>query len=504
MIDNKREYGDWQTPLDFAKKCCEVLADHLSYRPDYIIEPTCGIGNFIEAAKETFSGVPILGMEINENYIETMHSRFGNERDIEIIQGDYLKEDIIKTISNKNATLVLGNPPWVTTSFLSLLESANLPKKENYKKLRGIDAMTGQSNFDISEWIIHKAVSTFNKCGDMLAMLCKTNVARNICTELAKKHSNVKCMILSFDSRSVFGVNVSACLFVCDFRHHGFSALEGDLDVSKKMNELEFWDGKIRKKIPKKFHALKGTSALEWRQGVKHDCGKIMELRITDGNITNKLGERVNIEKDYVFPFVKSSNSRKYIIDETEMAIPMTQRKIGEETAHLQDDAPLFWGYLQRHSEFFKARKSKIYKNAPDYALFGVGDYSYAPYKVSVSGFYKQPIFSLAKGKKPIMFDDTCYFIPFKRESDAKTCMLLLNSPLVQEYYSCIAFLDNKRPFSKKVLSSINLANALDLVGLEGLNQTAKCLKVNLNVSKEEYQSFFSLVNCEQMANSLS
>ena len=47
--------------------------------------------------------------------------------------------------------------------------------------------------------------------------------------------------------------------------------------------------------------------------------------------------------------------------------------------------------------------------------MFGVGDYSYSPYKVGVSGFYKQPLFSVLYSDDgiPVMTDDTSYFICF-------------------------------------------------------------------------------------------
>lgn len=495
MTDKKRERGDWQTPLTFAKKCCVIIAELFSFRPDYIIEPTCGKGNFIAAAKEVFPGVPILGMEIDESYIGVLEETFGDDGDIEIIQGDYLHEDKTKAITRGNATLVLGNPPWVTISTLSALGSNNLPEKRNVKKLRGIDAITGQSNFDISEWIIEKALSTFNGSDDMLAMLCKTSVARNVCKELANQHADVECTMMHFDSSKIFGISAAACLFVCDFRRMQFAIRGCELDDPSNIVNLVIQDGEIRQELPEALKELQGTSTLQWRQGVKHDCGRVMELNIDGDSITNKLGESVEIESEYVFPLVKSSKSRRYVIDDAEMAIPMTQHILGEETAHLKDDAPLLWNYLQSHKELFDARKSSIYKNAPDFALFGVGDYAYAPYKVSVSGFYKEPVFAFVKGDKPIMFDDTCYFIPFYSESDAKVCMLLLNSKAVKDYFSHIAFLDSKRPYSKKVLSQINLGKALKLVGIDGLNKTAEQLGVGFKISEKEYQEFDALVS---------
>ena len=497
MIGKQREMGDWQTPPDFALRCCEVIYNHFGFRPGHIIEPTCGVGNFIAAAREVFPEASILGIEINESYVAALNERFKNDPMVEVAQSDYLQDERPPATAALHSTLVLGNPPWVTNSTLSSLGSTNLPVKRNFKGLRGIDAMTGESNFDICEWIILHALSSFKGNDDMLAMLCKTSVARNVCVELAKAGTKATCTMLVFDSKKVFEINAAACLLVCDYRSSAFRALQGNLDNPDIVTELEFTGNALREALTGELASLQGKSIISWRQGVKHDCGKAMELLRDESGLRNKLGEQVTIENEFLFPYVKSSKSRRYLIHaaDVEMAVPMTQRTIGEDTAHLETDAPLLWEYLQQHAELFDRRKSSIYRNAPRFAMFGVGDYSYAKYKVAVSGFYKEPIFSLATGEKPIMFDDTCYFLPFDEEGDAKVCMLLLNSKPVIKFFSVIAFQDSKRPYSKKVLSQLNFASAIELVGLNGLNKTAENLGLPFRVSEEEYQRFGVLVS---------
>ena len=48
------EFGDWQTNISLARLVCCVLHDE-GVRPDVIIEPTCGVGNFALAALEVSS-----------------------------------------------------------------------------------------------------------------------------------------------------------------------------------------------------------------------------------------------------------------------------------------------------------------------------------------------------------------------------------------------------------------------------------------------------------------
>lgn len=494
MTVNRKEMGDWQTPLCFAELCCNTIRNRFGFVPSYVLEPTCGQGNFIEAALQEFPDASILGLEINPNYVSECSDRFAGHTNIEIRRADYLRDGSVLGIPKKEATLILGNPPWVTNSELSSLDSANLPSKHNFKGLRGIDAMTGESNFDICEWIILHSLEICYGGDDMLAMLCKTSVARNICIFLAKSHQGVGCTILNFDSKKVFGISAAACLLICDFRQKLFSVAQGELQGDENLTTLVFNGKTLQEELPEHLKGLHGKSQLEWRQGVKHDCSLCMELKCLPNGLYNKLGEQVSVEEDKLYPYVKSSTSRRYVIDGSDMLIPMTQSRIAEDTSHLEISSPRLWNYLESHSDLFESRKSSIYKKAPKFAMFGVGDYSYSQYKVAVSGFYKDPIFSLTSGNRPIMFDDTCYFLAFNREGDAKVCCLLLNTDLIKEFYSKIAFLDSKRPFSKKVLAQLDFSKAIERITLEDLNATAESLNIGFRVSKSDLENFEHLV----------
>ena len=49
-------YGDWQTSYEFAKSVCLYLKSR-GITPEVIVEPTCGIGNFIAAAIDVFDTI---------------------------------------------------------------------------------------------------------------------------------------------------------------------------------------------------------------------------------------------------------------------------------------------------------------------------------------------------------------------------------------------------------------------------------------------------------------
>lgn len=499
MRDDRVERGDWQTPEKFALRCCRIIQNYMSFEPHFVLEPCCGTGNFIRASRKIFPSTPVLGMEINSEYVLSSQKRFANDDKVTIRHGDCLHDNNWIEPLVADSTLVLGNPPWVTNSTLSVINSTNIPNKINFKGLRGIDALTGASNFDISEWIILHYLKKIYKSKSMLAMLCKTSVARNVCKEISKWNIVCNCLLVSFDSKDVFDVSVSACLFICDLRAEKIAIQECDIDDINNRTELLYLNNNLQKKISSNLLSLSGKSQLIWRQGVKHDCSKIMELKKTPAGLTNKLGEIVDIEKEWLFPLIKSSGSRNAIIKNSGLAVIVTQKKLGEDTSNLKLVAPNLWGYLNKHSSLLDSRKSSIYKNSPRFAMFGIGEYSFSPYKVGISGFYKEPMFSIAYGNKAFMYDDTCYFLSFENYREAMAMMLLLNSTVVQDFYRAIAFIDQKRPFSKKVLSQLDLVEALKLVGVEGLNETAKALEINFMATEADIRSLMVLMGANQV-----
>ena len=128
--------------------------------------------------------------------------------------------------------------------------------------------------------------------------------------------------------------------------------------------------------------------------------------------------------------------------------------------------------------------------------MFGVGDYSYSKYKVGVSGFYKQPLFSVlySDDSKPVMTDDTSYFICFDSYDMAYTAMLLLNSEKVQKFLTSIAFLDTKRPYTKKVLERIDFNRIVNSLTFDELTKTEQNLNLPCYITLPMYNAFQSLL----------
>lgn len=137
----------------------------------------------------------------------------------------------------------------------------------------------------------------------------------------------------------------------------------------------------------------------------------------------------------------------------------------------------------------------------PDFSIFGIGDYSFAPYKVAISGMYKKSNFSLVMpiNDKPVMLDDTCYFLSFNKYLDALFTLLILNSELVQSFLKSLTFVDSKRPYNKDTLMRIDLLEATKHLTLDDLLRSANEFDIYIpfGISEDDYKDYIERLNSE-------
>lgn len=490
-ISEINEYGDWQTKLNLAIEICKRLKN-MGYDPQVIIEPTCGKGNFIIAALMVFDNIQeVYGIEIYKPYVDEVKYQIlqfylNNETDAKPIFNfynanifDFDLSSISKRVNNKEI-LILGNPPWVTNGKLGELNSNNLPLKSNFKEHTGLEAITGKGNFDISEYITIQLIKAFSKENTRISLLLKNSVIKNIVQEQYRTKLPIASMDqYRIDANKEFNVSVEAALFclrlggnysmTCnryDFYTNRFSGVYGWVD-NRFVSDIDKYN---RSKI------IEGVSQLTWWSSVKHDCAKVMELEKTDGRLINGLKEEADFENDIIYPLVKSSDLQsdesltkrnKYII--------ITQRNTSDDTTLLKLRFPIAYQYLEKHYDRLDKRGSRIYKGRPRFCIFGIGDYSFAKYKVGVSGLYKTPKFKLITPieGKTVMLDDTCYAIGFNDLNIAEITCRILNHDVVQKFIESIMFSDAKRPVTKELLMRIDLAKAADHIGADELGISA-------------------------------
>jgi hypothetical protein len=463
------EFGDFQTPLELAKNVAQIVSSSL-HDINTIIEPTCGTGAFLKAFTLIDStATELVGWEINPSHIEKARCELKTSTNVSlsIIEQDFFQIEwsLIKK-QYKEPILFIGNPPWVTSSELGRILSKNIPKKNNFQGHSGMEAITGKSNFDISEWMLIKMAEFISCSNSAMSFLIKTSVARKIFLHIANSNLAINDMFIrEIDAKKHFNVNVSACLFYAKGSNKipmdYICPIYKDIFVNRPYKKMGIANRQIIADIDtyKELSDIDIGCEFKWRSGIKHDSSKIMELSKSKNSFINGFGETVELPEDYLYPMYKSSNISKKDLKEPEKWMLVTQKKIGDETKNISLNSPRTWDYLLAHSGALDERKSTIYKKAPRFSIFGVGDYTFKPWKVSISGLYKNLKFNKIgpyEGK-PIVLDDTCYMLGFDTEEEAQFILELLESDIAKEFILALVFKDNKRPITVALLNRINL-----------------------------------------------
>lgn len=458
-----RQRGDFQTPEELARRVWQTLN---ASQFDLVIEPTFGLGSFLTAMPDACRA-NVIGWEIHEDYYRTTKDKLltpTRSTPPRLIHGDVFtvsREDI--KAAPTASVLVIGNPPWVTNSEQSTLGGDNTGKKYNLKNLPGFDAMTGKSNFDISEAIILRFVNLLmGHCRfAQFALLTKFSVLKNLIRFLASHPCIGDFEFHQIDAAQYFNAAVNAGLL--KFKIGGAVPLRQTCTVyrgigGEKIGEVAMIDGRLIYDLATyertAFVENKGRGAYMWRQGVKHDLSKVMELRENADGLHNGFGEKVEIEESVLYQLYKSSDL--YHARGSRYVVPVYQRNLKDTLDDLPDRFPKLHRYLTKHKILFDKRQSSIYKNRPAFSIFGVGDYTHLKYKVAIGSLYTKPVFQLLEPTpRPVVVDDTGYMIATDDYDEAVYVFAVLSLDCVKQFLLSVSHASDKRRFSKEVLARV-------------------------------------------------
>lgn len=474
----KIEFGDFQTPLNLARDICSIVLK-TGFLPRSVLEPTCGSGAFLQAALEAFPDAKeFLGVDRDPLYVEQARiatSCYSSNTHVSILQGNFFEMDWLSLVEKlPKPILIIGNPPWVTNAALGSLGSSNLPEKKNHDRLRGIDALTGRSNFDISEWMLRQNIEWLSEIRGMLAVLCKTNVARKLLSYAWLQNASLESAELRrIDAQLHFGASVDACLLAMKFqpgeRSTECRVYDSLLEEEPKAS-FGFRDDTIVANIRlyDRWQSLLGRGLSGWRSGLKHDCSRIFELVPKGNGYENGFGVRVDdIEEEVLFPLLKSSDLARNRHPRKMVLVP--HRTMASSAESLQYLAPRAWQYLYANRDLLAKRGSSIYRNRPKFSIFGIGEYSFSLWKVAISGLYKKLDFVKVPPfeGRPVLLDDTCYFFPCQSENECNLLYELVQSEPAQEFWSAFIFWDTKRPITANILNLLDLSALARVVDME-------------------------------------
>lgn len=458
--------GDFQTPIALAEQVWSSLGPLGGVGA--VIEPTVGTGAFLKSAPDVLLGSPWLCMDLNARHLD--HARaVARERGFQDVRIDHadafgLSAEHLTGFDPERTVLAIGNPPWVTSSGQGSFDIQNLPEKNNARfGLVGLDAMTGKANFDIAEAVLLRLLDAVAAFRDVrLAFLIKRSVAMRLSRSLLG--SAAELSFSKVDVAAHFGIAADAGLFVARRQLDGKSiAVQVDIAPtlgSDSTRRAGFRNGRFVEDLDGHADAayLEAKEPVPWRQGVKHDAARILELIPQGDKLINGLGEVVTIESEVLCPLYKGSdlaNGR-----EPRRQFPLFQTDLSGPAVDMGSRWPLLASYLAKHEAVFKARRSRIYAKKPAFSMFGIGPYTLAPWKVVVSGLYSTAKFQVigpSEEGRPSLVDDTCYLLPFKGEAEARAVAAYLNGAEPQGLIKSLMDEGAKRPVTKALLSRVEI-----------------------------------------------
>lgn len=461
------EWGDFQTPEALAAEVARTLAG-IGPAPATIVEPTCGRGGLLAAAAERFPRARLVGYEIATRHLRGARAALAPHLDrCTLRRADFFATDWERELAGlPRPLLVLGNPPWVTSAAVGRVGGTNLPAKDNRDGLAGLAARTGRANFDVSEWIVARLIEASAPHAGTVAMLCKLAVARRLAARVFRApRSTVRVRVYAIDARAAFGANVDACLLVAETgraRARRDAGVHATLGSPRPEVRWGWRDDRLvsdARAYDRHAHLL-DAGGPRWRSGVKHDAAKVLEL-VSDGRrLRNGLGDVVDVEECARAPLLKGGDLARADADAAERELLLPQRQLDEDPRELAERAPRAWAYLRRHADRLAARRSSIYRGRPPMSVFGIGGYSFAPFKVALPCLYREPPVRVVgpRRRRAVLFDDTCAFLPLPRAAHARAAKRLLDSDPARALLGALSFPDAMRARSVDVLQQLDLA----------------------------------------------
>jgi hypothetical protein len=181
-----------------------------------------------------------------------------------------------------------------------------------------------------------------------------------------------------------------------------------------------------------------GANAVYWLQILKHNRDGTVEVRnITEGAKREIKPGVHTIEADLLYPLLRGREVKKWLVssagDARFLIVQDPQRRRGIPEEELRDRLPRTYRYLKKYEKELRQRKSQSLRRLMAecfYAMFAVGEYTFAPYKVAWAEVSNQLQAGVVEpqGAMPVVPDHTVIIVPFDRAEEAYYLCAILNS----------------------------------------------------------------------------
>lgn len=200
--------------------------------------------------------------------------------------------------------------------------------------------------------------------------------------------------------------------------------------------------------------AAMGECAHDIRHGLKDDATAVFGI---------DRGTLPRVDEELVYPYLQSRHIRRWGTNGHDLRL-VPQRRAGEDNeATLRETYPATYDYLRDHREALLDRQSSWLDRGPFYSVFGLGEYTWAPYRVVWCRLGFKPEFAVVTtrsdpdvGEKQVVPGDHYMFVATdSRETAHFLCALLNAAPYRRTLRGRAS--DGKASLSKAVVSELAL-----------------------------------------------
>ncbi len=428
------------------------------------------------------------------NELVELHKSNKNKIWVKIIQNSFAP------LLHSNFDYVIGNPPWIKWDFLSedYKEKLRLLYQDVYNLFshKGMKASMGYAHDDLSILFTYIAMDKYLKDKGTLGFVLKQTIYKSIAGkefrkfQITKKNDAIPIKILKVHDLlqlTPFGSGAETSIAILKknekteypvkytiWRKKAKERITelSTIEYVKKVTEMtdfkaypDPFSGDITdvwiivpegSKLPK--ISKTGNNYLS-RHGVVNDLNGVFMLKINSKKESgllsvNNLADfgkkkvkeiRAEIEPDLIYPLIKPDNTKKWKIDKYHYIL-LPHKKDGENNeSFLRVNYPKSYAYLNRFKDELLSRKSKWFKGEgkPFYSLFGIGKYTFMPFKIVWCCMSYKPYFSVVSkitdeyiGTKTLIPDNTIGNISFDSEKEAHFVCAILNSEKAKFLFS--------------------------------------------------------------------
>jgi len=381
---------------------------------------------------------------------------------------------------------LVGNPPWITWG--DLPESVREAWREGYTAEldllphRGAETRLGHANDDVSVpfvWVcIHRYLADDGEASFVLKRnITKGPAGRLLRTQRVNGRPVAVRHVHDFGGLRPFGdgVDVEAAVYTLDadaepafpiavdsWRAAGATPSFVTADAMREtlarertgvipVDDDDPASSWIRADAESR--AL-GECEHDVRHGVKDDAAAVY-------GVGREQAEA--LEPDHVYPYIDSKHVVKYGLFGHDLRLVPLRNADEDNEAELRRTCPRTYEYLEANRQALEARSSAWLDRGTFYNVFGLGEYTWADYKVVWCRLGFKPHFAVVStvddgdvGEKTVVPGDHFMFIPTDDEYEAHFLCGLLNSAVYQKSMGGIAS-EGKSSLSKAVVSKLEL-----------------------------------------------